>query len=295
MENTFTWFNNLGSIEKISIIGSIASIISLIPILWHIFKLIILSSPNKVYREFLFVFCTPLNCILSGVIIFSFALLLLLVKGNAYFSFLLMLLISTFILLSISLFFRQSKPLIRQLILTKIENTVKKYGDECSAIKFDVDLIVAINDYSYNTGNKIVTMVHHILDKHEKELKSSKKQVISIAIPESDEVIWILPNMGDEDAADIADRIRMEVKQSLKKIPYYNEAKEFVISKLQSPKLTQEEQEGIGTVSAGVAAYARGAESLLSDISSAMKESKFRGRNRTIVYQREKPSIIREH
>ena len=49
------------------------------------------------------------------------------------------------------------------------------------------------------------------------------------------------------------------------------------------------------TVSAGVAAYDRGIESLLVDVSLATKESKITGRNRTIIYQREQPSIIRDH
>lgn len=194
-----------------------------------------------------------------------------------------------------SFFARQNKSLMRQIVLTHIEQVVKDNNNYVSAIKFDVDLIVAINDYSYTVGNNIVVLMKEVLLKYSKQLKAVGTVVTSIEIPESDEIIWLIPNTPLNRAADIADEIRREIKMKIKDIPYYADACDFVIRKLNNPPLTDEEKEGIGTISAGVAAYTRGVESLLSDISSAVKDAKFRGRNRTIVYQRDMPAIVRDH
>ena len=60
-----------------------------------------------------------------------------------------------------------------------------------------------------------------------------------------------------------------------------------------SPATLEEEREAIGTVSAGVAADRGLAEILFSDVSAAVKESKTRGRNKTIVYRPGQESEIR--
>jgi GGDEF domain-containing protein len=199
------------------------------------------------------------------------------------------------LLLLFSIFLKQNRTLLREIILRHFQDMIDRSNKFCCAIKFDIDLIVAINDYSYATGNEIVHLVHHTLLSHQKELAQRGIEVLSVELPESDEVIWLLPKRSTQEAADIADVIRREVKSALPQVQYYNEACEFVVRKLTNPPLTGEEQQGIGTLSAGVAAHTRGAESLLTDISAAIKEAKFRGRNRTVIYQREHPSIVRDH
>jgi GGDEF domain-containing protein len=295
MQELLDFYNRLTTFEKFSFWASVASFVSLIPLLVSFVRSVSASAPDRVVREFLFAYKSPINYVLSVIIISSFVFLVLQNSRNILSITIITILLVAFIFLLFSFFIRQNKPIMRQIILSHMERAIKKYGSVCSAIKFDVDLIVAINDFSYATGNDIVTLVKQTLKSYEKKYKQRGIDVVSIEIPESDEVLWILPSISVTDAADMADDIRREVKRKLNDIPYYTEAKNFVISKLTNPPLTEEEREGIGTVSAGVAAYTRGVESLLADISSASKESKFRGRNRTIIYQREKPSIVRDH
>ena len=295
MNDLMTFYINLTFLEKIGLLGSFASIISLSPLLISFFRNIYLNAPNKVLQEFWFVYNHPPHFLLTGIAVFSIGTYLSMAEVSALHRILVILAFLSMLFLLMAFFVRQNRPIMRQLILSHIENTVKNHDGVVSAIKFDVDLIVAINDYSHAVGNAIVATVKDALSKKEKELKSIGTEVVSIEIPESDEVLWILPLTPVNRAGDIADEIRRTVKLKIKDIPYYREACDFVTKKLTSPPLTDEEKEGIGTVSAGVAAYDRGVESLLADISSAVKESKFRGRNRTIIYQREQLSIIREH
>ncbi len=120
------------------------------------------------------------------------------------------------------------------MILHHMERAVRMSRNICSAIKFDIDLIVAINDYSYATGHAIVDLVHRTLRKHQNGLRVQDVAVLSIELPESDEVIWILPNQTVEKAADIADSIRRDIKRELVGLPYYAEACAFVCEKLRS-------------------------------------------------------------
>lgn len=250
---------------------------------------------KKIVREFLFVYKKPIHYIFTLFILGSVIFYITQSKDSSLHKTIVFFGYLSFSFLFMSFFARQNKSLMRQIVLTHIEQVVKDNNNYVSAIKFDVDLIVAINDYSYTVGNNIVVLMKEVLLKYSKQLKAVGTVVTSIEIPESDEIIWLIPNTPLNRAADIADEIRREIKMKIKDIPYYADACDFVIRKLNNPPLTDEEKEGIGTISAGVAAYTRGVESLLSDISSAVKDAKFRGRNRTIVYQRDMPAIVRDH
>jgi GGDEF domain-containing protein len=202
---------------------------------------------------------------------------------------------TAWVVLTLLIFVRQNRALVREYILHHLERAARRSQGVCSAIKFDVDLLVAINDYSFAVGSAILRAVRESLREEERSLRTRGVVIESIVIPESDETIWVLPEIVDDHAADIADSIRRDVKRRILTIPNYSDAKEHVIRTLTEPPLTPEEQDGVGTVSAGVAGFTRGAESLLSDISSAVKASKFRGRNRTVIYRRNAPFTLREH
>lgn len=296
METLINWYQELSVLDKI---GFWSSIITFVTVLVSIIKALSkfkIKFSKKVIREFWFVYKNPLHYLYTCIILFSIMFYIMQSRDDFLIKTIVLLGYITFTCIFVSFFIKQNKPIMRQLILSHIEEVVKNNENSCvSAIKFDVDLIVAINDYSYAVGNSIVTLLKNTLSKKAIELKKVGTMITSIEIPESDEVIWILPNVNTERAADIADEIRREVKQKIPDIEYYNEACEFVIKKLVSPPLTEEEKKGIGTISAGVAAYNRGVESLLSDISFAMKEAKFRGRNRTIIYRPGETAIVRNH
>ena len=61
-------------VEKLGLLGSVASIISLVPLFILFFKRVYLNAPKKVLKEFWFVFNSSLNFFLSGVVVFSLAL-----------------------------------------------------------------------------------------------------------------------------------------------------------------------------------------------------------------------------
>lgn len=295
MDNLVYWYQALSLIDKIGLWSSIISFITLIPSVIVSFTKIKSVFSKKLIREFLFVYKSAFHYFLTLVIIISVIFYIILSHANILYKFIVILGYIAFSLLFFSFFIRQNKPIMRQLILSHIEKVVNSNNNYVTAIKFDVDLIVAINDYSYTVGNAIVTLLKKVLASRLNELKRSGTYIIAIEIPESDEVIWLLPKIPANRAADIADEIRHEIKSKIKDIPYYFDACDYVIRNLNNPPLNEEEKEGIGTISAGVAAYTRGVEALLSDISSATKEAKFRGRNRTIIYQRDQPAIVREH
>jgi GGDEF domain-containing protein len=281
-------------IEKLGLISSIVTIGGLVAVIINFFRKIFITSPRKTIREFLFVYTSPINIVLSILLIVTYILLLLYIKEPLFKLICTLYLLCSFSLI-FSFFLKQNKHIIRDLILHHLDNAIENCNGICSAVKFDIDLLVAINDYSFALGSEIINLVKRSLTEKEKNIKASGKKIVSIEIPESDEVIWILPQIDVKEAADIADQIRREVKRNLNSLIYYEEACKHVINTLKSPSLNEEERQGIGTVSAGVAAYSNGTEALLSDISSASKESKFRGRNRTIIYKRGENSIVRPH
>jgi GGDEF domain-containing protein len=195
--------------------------------------------------------------------------------------------------MTVSVFLRMNRHALRREIITRIEEIASASQGVCSAIKFDVDLIVALNEFSFSLGNRIIASATDLIQKAVTDLRRHGSVASSFELPESDETIVIIGGMTVEDAADVADSIRRALKDDLNDLHDYREACEYVKRRLQQPPLTPEECEGIGTLSAGVASYTRGAEGLLSDIAAAVKASKYRGRNKTIIYQRDQPSLIR--
>lgn len=289
------WYKTLSLLDKIGFWGSILTILTFT---YSIIKCVVklrIQLSKKIIREFLFVYKDYYHYIFTGITIIAILFYIIQSNDNLMYKIITSFGYIALIFMIFSFFIKQNRPIRRQMILVHIEEAIKNNSDYVSAIKFDVDLIVAINDYSYAVGSGIVNILNNVLSKYLKQLKKCGTTIVSIDIPESDEVIWILPQTPVNRAADIADEIRREVKMKIKDIPYYSEACDYVISSLVNPPLNEEEKEGIGTISAGVAAYNRGVEALLSDISSATKEAKFRGRNRTIIYQRGKQAIVRNH
>jgi GGDEF domain-containing protein len=280
-----------------SVVGAVASVIALGIAAVGLGRQIARASPGDAVREFLLIYKSALHYVLTMVLVGSLGYLLISPPASDDAARLAVLLpVLAALLLLISFFYRQNRRLLRNTILESIRSTVERtrsQGSVCSAIKFDIDILVAINDYSVAVGSSIFELTQESIKNAVSRLRQKRIEVSAISLPESDEVILVLPNVEIEEAADVADRVRREVKAGLPEIPHYREACAHVIESLRDPPLSAEEREGIGTVSAGVAAYSRGAEALLSDISASVKESKFRGRNKTIIYQPRMDSIVR--
>ncbi|WP_280378016.1 hypothetical protein [Nocardia wallacei] len=278
----------------------ISSVIAIATVVWFMAGLIAKlrnASIRQAAQELDLLIRRPWHIVALILIATSSALLIAFPPPRFPFSLLWLIPITTFFLLLLSFFLLQNDRLARNVLLHEmrkaIERANKKRNQPCSAIRFDIDLIVAINDYSYAVGTRVVEPVTDAVTEQAKRLRREGIDVTLVNIPEAAEVVLLLPGLSVEESADIADEVRRRVKAGLPRIPYYQEACEFVARKLQNPPLTDEEKHGIGTVSAGVAAYTRGEEGLLSDISSAVKEAKFRGRNKTIIYRQGGDSTVR--
>jgi GGDEF domain-containing protein len=288
---------HLDWVDWLSVIGSIITIATL---LWFLAGLVVRlrrASFTQAAQEFDLLARRPGHVILLSIVVVTSAFLVAFPPSIFPLSLLTLIPVTACLLLLLSFFLAQNPRLIRNLLLNEIRKAItlanKRRNQPCSAIRFDVDLIVAINDYSFAVGTQIIDLVRDTIYEASRRLKREGVDVTVVSVPESDETILILPGMSGDRAADVADEVRRHVKASLPRIPYYAEAREYVIRALQNPSLTDEEKEGIGTVSAGVAAYSRGEEALLSDISTAVKESKFRGRNKTIIHNHGSQSAIR--
>lgn len=175
--------------------------------------------------------------------------------------------------------------------LSKI--TFDQHGGVCAAIRFDIDRLKAISNYSPALGERISETVTGIIAEEVDRLRKQELEVAALDIPGEDETVVIIAGLSVDQAGDFADEVRSRVKRAIKDIPYYAQAVELLAQRMQTPATLDEEREGIGTVSAGVAADRGLPELLFSDVSAAVKESKNRGRNKTVIYRPGQPSEIR--
>lgn len=173
------------------------------------------------------------------------------------------------------------------------ETTHDQPGGACTAIRFDIDRLKAILNYSPTLGERIRKTVNGIITEEVDRLRKHGLDVIALDIPGEDETVVIAAGLSVDQAGDFADEVRRRVKRAIKDIPYYAEAVELLAQTMHTPVTLDEEREGIGTVSAGVAADRGLPELLLSDVSAAVKEAKTRGRNKTIIYRPGQSSEIR--
>lgn len=191
---------------------------------------------------------------------------------------------------------QQNARLSREALARRVErlarSKVARERNVMTGVRFDVDLIVAINEFSFTVGNGVVRLVRKEVGEAATALRAQGHRVFVLPMGEGDDINVILPGVDIRTATEFANTVRRRVKAGLETIPGYHDAHSFVCRRLVDPPLTVEEREGIGTVSAGVAAYSRGAEALLSDITSAVKGAKFRGRNKTIVFSPQGPHRV---
>jgi GGDEF domain-containing protein len=196
----------------------------------------------------------------------------------------------------VSFFLAQSRRLSAEVILGEIRRLSKEsHGQHhgvCSAIRFDIDRLKAIANHYPDVGERVRATVDEIISEEVERLRRAGFHVSSLDIAGEDETVVVAAGLSVEQAADFADEVRRRVKRAVREIPYYDRAVQLVVNGMQPPSTLEEEREGLGTVSAGVAADRGLAEVLFSDISAAVKESKTRGRNKTVIHRpNEQPEV----
>lgn len=288
------WYTGLSLVEAIGLWGSAASIVALVPLVYSVVTRIQSVISKRIMHEMRSTIANPAaaSALILSVALFCYLISMFIAAHDYVRAAVIVLMVVFSIVFSASFFLTAKKEsLLRSLAIDKVSEAAKISKSSCSAIKFDIDRIVAINDYSHATGDDICKLVRQVIHSREDAVRASGVMVQAIESPGSDEIIWILPNTSVEWAADTADDIRHEVKRGLPQIPYYADACAYVNKAVGN---APDAHGNIGTVSAGVAAYTRGEEALLSDISSAAKAAKLQGRNRTAIYQRDGQCVIRD-
>lgn len=283
--------------EWLSLIGLALAIPPLVGFFFSLAASLKRASSRIALHEFVLLTCQLWLVALALVAVDTVAYLLILPSSR--FSASLAFLISITVSLSLlaSFFLAQSQRLSSVVIINEMRRLSKTTRDQrrgvCSAIRFDIDRLKAILNYSPALGERIRETVNGIIAEEVGRLRKQGRDVATLDIPGEDETVVIAAGLSVDDAGDFADGVRKRVKQEIKDIPYYAEVVELLTQRMQTPATLDEEREGIGTVSAGVAADRGWPEQLFSDVSAAVKESKNRGRNKTVIYRPGQPSEIR--
>lgn len=274
------WFN-LGSL-----------ILAVPPLIAFFFKLVSRirrSSPRIAFHEFLLLIWQPWHIALVLVVVITTAYLIAWPVDHFPASLLVLLPVTGSACLLISFFLAQSRRLSSAVILNEMRRLSRgTHGQSrgvCTAIRFDIDRLKAISNYFPTVGERVRSVVDEIIREEVDRLRRSGVNAVSLGIPGEDETVVIAAGLAVDHAADFADEVRRRVKRMVKEIPYYDDAVQLVVKGMQPPSTVEEEREGIGTVSAGVAADRGLPEILFSDVSAAVKESKTRGRNKTVIYR----------
>lgn len=294
---THNLVSGLGLGEWLSLIGLILAIPPLIGFFFTFAARIKRASRRVALHEFVLLTCQLWLVALTLVVVDTVAYLVILPSSRFPASLTFLIPIAVGLSLLASFFLAQSQRLSSAVIINEMKRLSKTTRDQrrgvCAAIRFDIDRLKAIMNYSPSLGERIREAVNGIIAEEVGRLRKQGLNVAAHAIPGEDETVVIAAGLTVDEAGDFADEVRKRVKQEIKDIPYYAEAVELLSQRMQTPATLDEEREGIGTVSAGVAADRGLPELLFSDVSAAVKESKNRGRNKTVIYRPGQPSEIR--
>jgi GGDEF domain-containing protein len=202
------------------------------------------------------------------------------------------------VLLLVSFFLIQSRRLAAEEVIRSMRLLVKRYPERAgngrsSAVRFDLDRLKAISVYSRQLGDEIRKAAAMIIEEEAKRLRDRGNVVEMIELPGEDETVVITIGCTLDQAGDFADQVRRRLRQEVRAMDGYAGAVRQIVEQMDTPPSTAEEQQGIGTISAGVAAGSSGPEIWFSDVSAAVKESKVRGRNKTVIHRPGLPPEIR--
>lgn len=255
------------------------------------------GSPKIAFHEFTLLVRQPWHIALVAVVVLSTGYLVARPAGHFPDSLLLLLPVVGTACLLMSFFLAQSRRLSGAVIVNEMRRLSKETQDRhhgvCTAIRFDIDRLKALSNYSPTVGERVRATVDQVIQEEVDRLRRTGITIVSLNIPGEDETVVIAAGLPVDQGADFADTVRRRVKRAVQDIPYYEKAVHLVVNGMQPPSTIAEEREGIGTVSAGVAADRGMPEVLFSDVSAAVKESKTRGRNKTVIYRPGEPPEVR--
>ena len=139
---------------------------------------------------------------------------------------------------------------------------VNRYGGSCSVVLFDIDNFKTLNDtYGHQAGDDVLHELAEIF-------RRVSRETDIVVRYGGEEFIIILPNTYEEDAINLADRIRRDVGQNI-----------FLADKGGGTSVT---------LSGGIASYplnASDARSLLNAADRALYAVKASGKNRVLCYK----------
>lgn len=283
--------------DWLSIIGLVLAVPPLFAFFFKLGSRIKRASPRIAMHEFTLLVRQPWHIVLVAVVSCSTAYLIIRPTTEFPASLVVLIPVTGSLLLLASFFLAQSRQLSGAVIINEMTRLSKltrdQHGGVCAAIRFDIDRLKAISNYSPTVGERIRHTVDEVIAEEVDDLRKLGIEVTALTIPGEDETVVIAAGLTIDRAADFADEVRRRVKRKVAEIPYYTEAVNLVVDRMQPPSSLAEEREGIGTVSAGVAADRGLPEALFSDVSAAVKESKTRGRNKTVVYRPGQASEVR--
>jgi len=283
--------------DWLSIIGLALAVPPLFAFFFSLGARVKRASPRIALHEFALLARQPWHLVLTAVVLLSTAFLVVVPAREFPASLAVLIPVTGAVLLLASFFLAQSRQLSSAVIINEMTRmsrlTSEQHGGVCAAVRFDIDRLKAISNYSATVGERIRATVDEVIAEEVDHLRKRGLEVTALSIPGEDETVVIAAGLTLERAADFADEVRRRVKREVATIPYYAEAVRLVVDRMPPPSSVEEEREGIGTVSAGVAADRGQPEILFSDVSAAVKESKTRGRNKTVVYRPGQQSEVR--
>ncbi|GIG85300.1 GGDEF domain-containing protein [Plantactinospora endophytica] len=283
--------------EWLSIIGLVLAVPPLVAFFFSLLARVRRASPRIALHEFLLLVRQPWHVVLVLMVLAGTSYVLAFPAAGFPQRLVVLVPVVAAVSLTASFFLAQSRQLSGAVIVNEIRRLSRSVQGHrkpiCSAIRFDVDRLKAITNYSPQVGERIRETVAEVIAEEVGRLRRLGLEVAALEIPGEDETVVIVSGLSVDEAADVADEVRRRVKQKVRSIPYYAEAVAFVGQGMSTPPTRDEEREGIGTVSAGVAADRGIPEILLSDVSAAVKESKTHGRNKTVIYRPGQAAEIR--
>jgi GGDEF domain-containing protein len=283
--------------EWLSLLGLLASLFSLVLAYVGLYRQVRRSSIRVATREFMSLARKPRHIMLAIIVLGGSAYLIVRPPQAGTAALMVLVPVIGMMALLFSFFLAQSRQVSGALIVNEMKALSRlaqtRHNGVTSAVRFDIDRLKAVANYSLSLGERIQETVSRVIHDEVALLRRAGLEIVSFDVPGEDEVLVIGAGLSMDEAAAFADRVRARVKQDVARIPEYGQAVEFIMSRMQEAPSRDEERGGIGTVSAGVAGDRGRAEIWFSDVSAAVKESKTHGRNKTVVYRPGQASEIR--
>ena len=273
-------------IDWLSVVGSASSILAFLGISLNLTRRYKLNSPSVFIQEFWLFLRRPWHAVMSIIAVASTTWIALFPSSSFPRGLVGAIPFTAMAFLVMSLFLIQSRQVTSAIVVRQIARLAGQGEPEdflCAVIRFDIDRLKAVSNYSISIAEGIRAIVEVIVMEESDRLRRQGRSVCVLPILGEDETVVIATGLSDNDAADFADAVRRRVKLQIASVPYYEEAVRVIRRSMHGPPDPAEEATAIGTVSAGVSAYRGNEEMAFSNASAAVKESKVRGRNKTVI------------